>query len=131
MITQAHPYRTVFLSQKTEDDNHVPAVRLLNDLGHDVHDASSISSAVGMIASEQTDLVIIDAEQVSEDFVAEIRNLPIHAMPRRMLVVSDDMKSANAARRRLSPLPVEVLVRPLQVYGLLKAIRKIEGQIQH
>src|SRR5262245_34437088 len=113
--------RTVILHPEALDAYSLPEYRLLNGLGHDVAATSSADQTVELLPNDRPDLVIIDADQVTQlEIVQFLNSLPADHQPHQVAIFCDSMDD------RLSELTaglkrpnVRVLLKPLHMHGLL------------
>jgi len=126
--------RATFRSVILPSENTTAAQRagkLLDELGHEVSAAVNAEEAWNLLQQEETDLLVVDVTDSSRnrDFLGRLMELPLLQRPRELAIfseVADD--SLRTLRSRISPSKVHVFLKPLHMHGLMRIIRKLQGE---
>ena len=124
--------RTIFVHPDSDPANLWPTHRLLADLGHEVSSVSTLEEAIRVMRNDPVDLLILEEPPKSEASFREnefqqIRALPASQQPREIVIFSDRPSTTVHARRTGTPR-VHVLLKPLQMHGLLHVIRHLHAR---
>jgi DNA-binding response OmpR family regulator len=101
---------------------------LLGQLGHDVVRAQSPEHALELIASEHTDLLVMDISHgFNRELFDALGEMPASKRPNEVAVFSDAIDSQlREWRRKVAPSHVHVFLKPLHMHGLLNVLRQME-----
>ena len=105
-----------------------PTRRLLGELGHDVARAASPDHAMKLIASDHTDLLVVDiSNSNNRELLDSLADLPESQRPDQVAIFSDTGDvSLRELRRKAAPSHFHVFLKPLHMHGLLGVLRQME-----
>jgi CheY-like chemotaxis protein len=121
-------FRAVVLPASDPQTYDTPTRRLLGELGHDVTRAASPDHALELIASDHTDLLVVDiSNRNNRELLDSLEDLPESKRPGQVAVFSDTGDiSLRELRRKAAPSHVHVFLKPLHMHGLLGVLRQME-----
>jgi DNA-binding response OmpR family regulator len=128
MTAQAPSALRAVIFQDSRATTSGQTLKLLNELGHDVHSTATADEALAVLSETSTDLVVIDALPGHEKrrLVTEIGCLPADKRPRQIAIFCDRIDDyLSDLRRQLAP-QVHVMLKPLHLHGLLSLVKSIE-----
>lgn len=105
-----------------------PVFRLLSGLGTSV-ESVTVDQLESRLSSAPTDAVVIDLAE-GENPLALARALagrPSEVRPGHVVLFSDDPKTVSGAKE-IEGTSVQVLLRPLAMYGLVSALRRMRSE---